>query len=221
MERADTSSSDPSTSDTSSSDPSTSDDEDSKDRAGWTHPGRPDGTIGQDHRWSPTITDIVKVDKPYEETRDLFPRGVEISEYSDDIEWVPGQLLGARAFDPDGYAPISHAKKFVPPSETGNDFASATHRGHISKIKRPGHVGAGWGDHDMFREWQLHGRLVKKGMVEKSIVWKDSFGGRIVLKPDGDDIEIIDFLPYKGFFKELEAEFKPRTMYSRVTAPRR
>lgn len=35
-----------------------------------------------------------------------------------------------------------------------------------SQIPRPSRVGAGWGDHDKFREWQLHGRALTKDMVE-------------------------------------------------------
>lgn len=206
--------------DTSSSDPSSSDDDDHGEWAEWTHPGRPDGTIGQDRRWAPSITDIAKVDKPYKETQDLFPRGIKISANSDGIEWVPGRLLGPRAFDPDAYAPISHAKTFSPPAETGNDLASATHRGHISHIRRPGLVGAGWGGHDLYREWQLHGRRVNKAMVKKAI-WEDSFRKRIILQPDGDDIQTIDFLPYEECFEELESGHKPRTMYSKVGGRRR
>jgi hypothetical protein len=56
-------------------------------------------------------------------------------------------------------------------------------------------------------------------MVEKA-GWEDSFGGRILLRPDGDDIETIEFLPYEGYFKELESERKPRTMYSRAAGRR-
>lgn len=41
-----------------------------------------------------------------------------------------------------------------------------TSRGHLSRFPHPPQVGVGWGDYDLFSEWQAHGREVKKSMVE-------------------------------------------------------
>lgn len=87
----------------------------------------------------------------------MFAEGIGLSGQ----EWQPNQILG----DPGVEALISHTQKFLPPSESATDLSSATSRHHLEKFARPGSVGAGWGDHDLFREWQLHGRQVKKSMV--------------------------------------------------------
>ena len=53
-----------------------------------------------------------------------------------------------------------------PPPESSNNFQSATSRGHMPKFPRPAGIGAGWGDFDLFLQWQIHGRQVKGEMVE-------------------------------------------------------
>lgn len=92
----------------------------------------------------------------------MFAAEIETSRRADGLSWQPGQLLG----DLEARAPISHSPTFLPPGESSQDFQSATSRGHLPKFPRPAGVGAGWGDHDLFREWQIHGRQVKRSMVE-------------------------------------------------------
>ena len=93
----------------------------------------------------------------------MFAAEIETASLADGLSWQPGQLLGG---DLQARAPISYSPTFISPAESSKNFQSATSRGHQLKFPRPAGVGAGWGDHDLFREWQIHGRQVKRSMVE-------------------------------------------------------
>ncbi|KAM6523305.1 hypothetical protein FSOLCH5_003924 [Fusarium solani] len=109
------------------------------------------------------IEDVWECDNPTVDTPHQFARGIDISRKAEGIEWQPHRLLGP---DPGARAPISTSQSFLSTSELPKDFLASTSRGHQPKIPRPSRVGAGWGDHDKFREWQLHGRALTKDMVE-------------------------------------------------------
>ena len=131
----------------------------------WRHAGRPMKKEGSDAdpRKILKIEDVWTTDAPYKDTARIFAAGIETSRREDGLSWKPGQLLG---LDPLAKALLSYSPTFIPPSESSNNLQSATSRGHIPKFPRPAGIGAGWGDFDLFRQWQIHGRQVKGEMVE-------------------------------------------------------
>lgn len=114
------------------------------------------------------IEDVWEYDNPTLDTPDLFALGIELSRQSDGIEWKPHRLIGP---DPRARALVSTSKTFVPDSQLPSGLPSSTSRGHQPNIPRPAYVGAGWGDHDKFHEWQIHGRALTENMVEDK-VWQ-------------------------------------------------
>ncbi|RYP15978.1 hypothetical protein DL767_010253 [Monosporascus sp. MG133] len=63
-------------------------------------------------------------------------------------------------------ASISSAPFRRPPEWSDAELNSATSGGHAQIYERPPGVGLGWGDYDLFGEWQAHGREVTPDMVE-------------------------------------------------------
>ncbi|KAH6981067.1 hypothetical protein BKA56DRAFT_686125 [Ilyonectria sp. MPI-CAGE-AT-0026] len=125
----------------------------------WFRAGNPvDKGTDKDNRKILKIEDVWTIDAPFQDTEKMFAEGIGLSGQG----WQPNRLLG----DPGVEALISHTQNFLPPSESAAGLSSATSRHHLEKFARLGSVGAGWGDHDLFREWQLHGRQVKKSMAE-------------------------------------------------------
>jgi hypothetical protein len=131
----------------------------------WQYAGRPPilGT-DKDPRQILKINDVWENDAPYNDAAHQFAAEIRTSHLADRLSWQPGQLLGGG--DVQAQAPISHSPTFISPAESSKNFQSATSRGHQLKFPRPAGVGASWGDHDLFREWQIHGRQVKRSMVE-------------------------------------------------------
>lgn len=131
----------------------------------WLHAGRPMKKEGSDAdpRKILKIEDVWTTDAPYKDTARIFAAGIEMSCRQDGLSWKPGQLLG---LDPLAKALLSYSPTFIPPSESSSNLQSATSRSHIPKFPRPAGIGAGWGDFDLFRQWQIHGRQVRAEMVE-------------------------------------------------------
>ncbi|KAH7177707.1 hypothetical protein DER46DRAFT_132382 [Fusarium sp. MPI-SDFR-AT-0072] len=77
--------------------------------------------------------------------------------------WQRGRLTGADAAAEAGISDPS--RTFIPPSEMDPNNRSATCSSHMMTHPRPSAAGVGWGGHDRFRQWQLHGRHVKRDIV--------------------------------------------------------
>ncbi|CAH0025422.1 unnamed protein product [Clonostachys rhizophaga] len=157
----------------------------------------------------PVLTESYPVSKSLKETALLFPEGIQISTICDGLDWHPGQLLGT---NPNAEAPISKTTVFMLPSESGKNLASATSRGHIHEYDRPKFVGAGWGDYDLFFEWQLHGRVLDVKELEAKD-WKRRDGETIKFVPasvpasvparvleDGEEVIMSSYMPYRDFY---------------------
>ncbi|KAF5566435.1 hypothetical protein FNAPI_1138 [Fusarium napiforme] len=117
----------------------------------------------RDKRQISMIDDVNNTDDPKEDTLKMFKAAIDISRRADAIYWKPGHILGSANRE----ALISTSKAFVPPNMSDIDMPSATSRGHHHRYMRLAKLGAGWGDYDYFREWQLHGRRVDVDMVEE------------------------------------------------------
>lgn len=145
----------------------------------WYHPDSPTDTgTDRDIRKILKIEDVWRTNAPFNDTSHMLPGGIEMLRQSGQ-GWQPRQLVGA---DPEARAPISHSPTFLPPSYLAGDLPSATSRGHLPKFHRPSRVGAGWGDYDLFHEWQLNGHQVKKSMVADK-EWKMIDGPTVQFVP--------------------------------------
>ncbi|KAH9892365.1 hypothetical protein F4778DRAFT_750347 [Xylariomycetidae sp. FL2044] len=93
-----------------------------------------------------------------------------------------------------GASPSSSlAQEFKPVPEM-TDKRSATHQGHTFRINRPGDIGLGWGDYDMFNEWQSRARMIKPEMVSDT-EWSTTVSEEMftfVAQDDGSDLKSRD-----------------------------
>lgn len=143
-----------------------------------------------DQREVKRIEDVWEYDNPTVETPDQFPVGTEASRQLDGIVWEPHRLIGP---DPSARALISTSGTFVPNTELQSGFPSSTSRGHQPKVPRPSQVGAGWGEHDKFREWQRHGRALTKNMASDS-AWPHEDPAALEFVGDGEDTVVTEGL---------------------------
>ncbi|KAI8675547.1 hypothetical protein NCS57_00456100 [Fusarium keratoplasticum] len=172
----------------------------------------------KDERKILMVEDVNTVDNPKNDTLKLFDIGTAISQKADGITWTPGRVLGAT--DGTEEAPMSTSKTFIPPDASGADMSSATSRGHHQKYTRPSKVGAGWGDYDRFREWQLHGRRVEVDWVDKKR-WDPENGNEIqfrLLGKDGETQGDRVTADSDGFRPTLsESTTLPESLYEKLT----
>ncbi|RYP56174.1 hypothetical protein DL769_009958 [Monosporascus sp. CRB-8-3] len=134
---------------------------------GWTiwicpKPATDPADMNKDPRNANRMRDVESTDAPYKDTAKLFPEALDMLKRS-------GSKLGSDQL-PDtttqAQASISFALFRRPPEWSDAELSSATSGGHVQIHKRPPGVGLGWGDYDLFDEWQAHGREVKQTMVE-------------------------------------------------------
>lgn len=131
----------------------------------WEHPNAVarKGDPEKDRRLVERIEDVRVTDAPYEETMKRFSKGIGISNHSEtQPEWKTGMLHDKNVKRADC---ISFSS-FQPPGKSSNSLATATSSGHAHVYNRPTNVGLGWGDYDLFREWQSHGRYIPRYMEE-------------------------------------------------------
>lgn len=163
----------------------------------WQPPRRPTEIFtDKETRLIPELKESHPVSESLKETAVLFPKGIQISTVCDGLDWHPGQLLGTNS---SAEAPISKTPTFMLPSESGKNLASATSRGHIHTYDRPKLVGAGWGDYDLFFEWQLHGRVLDiKELEAKTWNYRDEESIKFVtasVLEDGKEISMSSYKP--------------------------
>ncbi|CVK86924.1 uncharacterized protein FMAN_05850 [Fusarium mangiferae] len=121
--------------------------------------------------------------------------------------WKPGRLTGANAAAEAGISDPSCAF-FSPPSEMDSRNRSATCSSHMQQHPRPAAVGVGWGGFDRFREWQLHGRQVKRDSVEYEPFSKEPKSTLDIVTETGEvtmtiPMDVEDFKPEPSLLKTL------------------
>ncbi|KAI1017013.1 hypothetical protein LB504_006691 [Fusarium proliferatum] len=121
--------------------------------------------------------------------------------------WKPGRLTGANAAAEAGISDPSRAF-FFPPSEMDSRNRSATCSSHMQQHSRPAAVGVGWGGFDRFREWQLHGRQVKRDSVEYEPFSKEPKSTLDIVTETGEvrmtiPMDVEDFKPEPSLLKTL------------------
>ncbi|KAM5363688.1 hypothetical protein ACJZ2D_011886 [Fusarium nematophilum] len=127
------------------------------------------------------LNDVFTASAPYNDTDQIFRAGIDLSRRGDGLTWTPGRLLGVE--DDRIKAPMSESQVFLPPYDEPGGLQSSTSRGHQISHSRPTGVGAGWGDWDLYREWQFHGRMGKREWVENKH-WK---------KTDGEELSFLSY----------------------------
>lgn len=146
----------------------------------WDHPTPPTDNE-KDSRPVERIEDVQRTDAPYKDTANLFARGMRLLPTTTETKWEPGQLFGDNS---EAQASTSLSPTLQPPG-TLYDLRSATSSSHVHKYRRPAPVSVGWGDYDLFHEWQSCGRHITEDMVEKK-EWKVDEKSPITYEADSD-----------------------------------
>lgn len=121
------------------------------------------------------VVDVMTTDQPWKDTKRLFERGINATNYPGGSQWFPGAVLDTPVVDgiPKGNLSfcevecISNDPEYLKPGHTGDDFRTATSLGHAPIKKRPQGVGMGWGGYDAFHQWQANGRKINPDDVEQ------------------------------------------------------
>ncbi|KAI1255944.1 hypothetical protein MGN70_002103 [Eutypa lata] len=146
----------------------------------WDHPTPPTDNE-KDSRSVERIEDVNKTDAPYKDTANLFAREIGLLSKMTKTKWEPGQLFGDNS---EAQASTSFSSTLQLPG-TLCDLRSATSSSHVHKYRRPALVSVGWGDYDLFHEWQSCGRHITEEMVEKK-EWKVNEKGPITYEVASD-----------------------------------
>ncbi|KAF5693097.1 hypothetical protein FGLOB1_14449 [Fusarium globosum] len=166
----------------------------------------------------PQYQDVLNRDEPYKDTAHLFASSIRQHKLCSGVDLQPGQLLGR---DPEERSPMSQSTTFVEPSELSTSSSSATCRAHMMQYSNPSIVGPGWGDHSHFRQWQLHGRVIKPDMVPNK-TWDTTVGSSFKFVSGSDPsktITINDVDPAKFFiFRDEEPRSVAVAMNRKTTA---
>lgn len=117
---------------------------------------------GRDRRECQRSVDVDEFDKPHKDFEKYWANEANIIE-SHMPHWEPGKPLDENYDEEDN---ISTAKQFRPQSEWKR-VVTASSGSHMPYPSRPAGVGVGWGDYDMFHQWQNHGRKVTVDMLEE------------------------------------------------------
>ncbi|KAK8042930.1 hypothetical protein PG994_013413 [Apiospora phragmitis] len=80
-------------------------------------------------------------------------------------DWEQGQFMNPS--EQEKGVCISDSPDYVSPGEMA-DFRTLTFSGHHPAHVRPNGIRLGWGGWDVWYEWQLYGRLVKRELLEKT-----------------------------------------------------
>ncbi|KAG9256045.1 uncharacterized protein F5Z01DRAFT_698869 [Emericellopsis atlantica] len=117
----------------------------------------------------PRPKDVFCYDDPARDTDRFLKHANEYAEHGLSTPgkeiWKPGCLIGPDGADED----VKNLSKSYVPWENRSEVTesrSATSSSHGLIHPRPRGVCVGWGGYDEFIDWQLHGRAVRREMVE-------------------------------------------------------
>ncbi|KAJ3522236.1 hypothetical protein NM208_g12947 [Fusarium decemcellulare] len=163
----------------------------------------------RDTREIPKAEDVFCAQNPFEDTIRIFPGAIRVSRVRDKLAYEEGQVLGADQAARDASTTIT---AFSLPGLPDQSLLSAMSRGFQAKYPRPPGVGAGWGDWDAFREWQLHGRHIQKTLVEPGN-WKR---GEYRFLVDGDSKTVGEEPVFDDRFEKEEDMKGADTLYAAI-----
>jgi len=137
--------------------------------------------------------DVLSRDQPAKDTDSYLGWGNKfMSATMTDGNWRRGQLIGTNGSDPETIRLSPSYAKWSP--EPFSERRSATSTGHIIKHSAPAHVGLGWGDYDLFIDWQSYGREIPKDAVEKKDWLKDPLAPLTFVGGSGEPVDTFNEL---------------------------
>ncbi|RYP07555.1 hypothetical protein DL765_009122 [Monosporascus sp. GIB2] len=182
---------------------------------GWTvweypAPATDPANKNKDPRNANRMRDVESTDAPYKDTAKLFPEALDMMKRSGSksgSDQPPDTNIQAQAS-------ISTAPFRRPPEWSDAELNSATSGGHVQIHKRPAGVGLGWGDYDLFDEWQGHGREIKQDMVENKPWSLNSADFDFVTEGDPSDVTHVSE-KLKGE-EEVGFEDPPKSLWEKL-----
>ncbi|KAI8680038.1 hypothetical protein NCS57_00283500 [Fusarium keratoplasticum] len=132
------------------------------------------------------LSDVFTASAPHTDTIRIFRNAMGMWCRGENKQWMPEQIFPEKKEKRDEViAPMSVSEEFLVPGEQ-TDVRSLTSNGHFIHHHPPPGIGLGWGDWDLYTEWQAHGRSVDKTWVPRGD-WKPKVEGEFVFVADSDD----------------------------------
>ncbi|RSL69194.1 hypothetical protein CEP54_002470 [Fusarium duplospermum] len=153
------------------------------------------------------LNDVFTASAPHTDTIRIFPQAMGMFCRGEGKEWKPEHILGEKKKKGKVIAPMSVSQEFLVPGEQA-DVQSLTSHGHFIHHPAPPGIGLGWGDWDLYAEWQAHGRSVNKAWVTRGD-WKPKFDEEFTFVIDNEDpsVEILgDTVPAEPVTEEAETD---------------
>ncbi|RSM14560.1 hypothetical protein CEP52_001153 [Fusarium oligoseptatum] len=168
------------------------------------------------------LSDVFTASAPHTDTIRLFPQAMGMWCRGEGKEWKPEHILGEKKTkrkDKDKViAPMSVSQEFLVPGEQ-TDVRSLTSHGHFIHHQAPPGIGLGWGDWDLYAEWQAHGRSVNRTWVVRGD-WKPKFDEEFTFVVDSEDpsVEIMgDTVPAEQDTQEAEPDAQNARAHRRAS----
>ncbi|RSL90890.1 hypothetical protein CDV31_015587 [Fusarium ambrosium] len=168
------------------------------------------------------LSDVFTASAPHTDTIRLFPQAMGMWCRGEGKEWKPEHILGEKKTkkkDKDKViAPMSVSQEFLVPGEQ-TDVRSLTSHGHFIHHQAPPGIGLGWGDWDLYAEWQAHGRSVNRAWVTRGD-WKPKFDHEFTFVVDSEDpsVEIMgDTVPAEQDTEEAEPDAQNARAHRRAS----
>ncbi|KAM6520760.1 hypothetical protein FSOLCH5_005540 [Fusarium solani] len=132
------------------------------------------------------LSDVFTASAPHTDTIRIFRNAMGMWCRGENKQWIPEQIFPEKEEKRDKViAPMSVSEEFLVPGEQ-TDVRSLTSNGHFIHHHPPPGIGLGWGDWDLYTEWQAHGRSVDKTWVPRGD-WKPKVEGEFAFVADSDD----------------------------------
>ncbi|UPK96271.1 hypothetical protein LCI18_007206 [Fusarium solani-melongenae] len=132
------------------------------------------------------LSDVFTASVPHKDTIRIFRNAMGMLCRGENKQWKPEQIFPEKKERRDEViAPMFVSEKFLVPGEQ-TDMQSLTSNGHFIHHHPPPGLGLGWGDWDLYTEWQAHGRSVDKTWVPRGD-WKPKVEGEFVFVADSYD----------------------------------
>ncbi|KAL2692093.1 hypothetical protein Neosp_002498 [[Neocosmospora] mangrovei] len=112
----------------------------------------------RDTRSIEMLNDVFSASAPHTDTIRIFPNAMGMWCRGENKQWRPQHIFPEKKEKRgDVIAPMSVSEEFLVPGEQ-TDVRSLTSNGHFIHHNPPPGIGLGWGDWDLYTEWQAHGR---------------------------------------------------------------
>ncbi|KAI8723847.1 hypothetical protein NCS52_00241500 [Fusarium sp. LHS14.1] len=163
----------------------------------------------RDTRSIEMLNDVFSASAPRTDTIRIFPNAMGMWCCGENKQWRPEHIFPEKKEKRgDVIAPMSVSEEFLVPGEQ-TDVRSLTSNGHFIHHHPPPGIGLGWGDWDLYTEWQVHGRSVDKTWVPRGD-WKPKVEGEIVFVAERGDSSaeevVVDRVPVRPDYRDQNAQ---------------